>query len=117
MVFLSKKVDGNMTFTDFWKVLVLIFSGIGNTVFFETKSWWKDNIYWLPRRSCFELFVDRKYGFFYNQKVDGKMIFTWSFWAFHDITGLGKYGYSRSDNLMYCTLSPMVTKVEYFDLA
>ena len=28
MVFLSQKVVGKMIFTDYWKVLVLIFSGI-----------------------------------------------------------------------------------------
>ena len=28
------------------------------------KSWWKDDIYWLLKSSCFELFVDGKYGFF-----------------------------------------------------
>ena len=33
-LFLSQKVDGNMMFTDYWKVLVLNFLGIGNTVFF-----------------------------------------------------------------------------------
>ena len=32
-----------------------------------------------------------------SQKVDGKMIFTWSFWAFHDIPGLEKYGFSSSE--------------------
>ena len=37
MVFLSQKVDGNMVFTDYWKVLVLTFSEMGNTVF----SWAK----------------------------------------------------------------------------
>ena len=26
--------------------------------FFESRSWWKDEIYWLLRRSCFELFGD-----------------------------------------------------------
>ena len=34
MVFLNQKVDGNMIFTDYWKVLVLNFSVMGNTVFF-----------------------------------------------------------------------------------
>ena len=63
---------------------------------FEPRSWWKDDIYWLRRSSCFELFGDEKYGLFYSQKVDGKMIFTWSFWAFYDIPGPGKYGFSRS---------------------
>ena len=97
--FLSKEVDGNMIFIDCWKVLVLNFSGMRNTVFFEansyrkylyllitemflywtfrgwkmrslfeSKSWWKDDIYWLlksswfgiPKSSCFELFGDGK---------------------------------------------------------
>ena len=128
MVFLSQKVDGNMIFTDYWKVLVLTFSEMGNTVFswakklteiwyllitgkflfwtfrwweiryfFESRSWWKDDVYWLLRSPCFEFFGDGKYGLFFSQKVDGKMIFTWSFWTFHDIPGLGKYGFSRSD--------------------
>ena len=76
MVFLSQKGDRNMIFTNYWKVLALIFSGMVNTVFFHTKSWWKDDIYWLLKRSCFEVFGDRKYGLFFSQEVDGKMIFT-----------------------------------------
>ena len=77
MVFLSQKVDRNMIFTDYWKVLVLIFSGMGNTVFFlEPKSSWKDDIYWLLKRSCFELFCGGKYSIFLSQEVDLKMIFT-----------------------------------------
>ena len=36
-LFLSQKVDGNMIFTDYWKVLVLTFSEMGNTIF----SWAK----------------------------------------------------------------------------
>ena len=110
MVFLNQKVDGNMIFTDYWKVLVLNFSVMGNTVFFwvkklmerwyllvtekflfwtfrrweirslfESRSSWKDDIYWLLRSSCFELFGDGKYGLFFSQKVDGKIIFTWLF--------------------------------------
>ena len=49
MVFLSQKVDGKMIFTDYWKVLLLNFSVMGNTVFFESRSWSKDNIYRLLR--------------------------------------------------------------------
>ena len=97
----SQKVDGKIVFTDYWKVLVLNFSVIGNTVFFESRSWWKDDIYWLLRSSCFELFGDGKYGLFFSQKVDGKMIFTWSFLAFYDIPGPGKYGFSRSVSCLY----------------
>ena len=43
---------------------------------FESRSWWKDDIYWLLKRSCFKLFGDGKYGLFLRQEVDGKMIFT-----------------------------------------
>ena len=64
--FLSQEVDRKMIFTVYWEVLALNFSVMGNA------------------------------GIFFSQKVDGEMIFTWSFWAFHDIPGLGKYGFSRS---------------------
>ena len=37
MVFLSQKVDENMIFTDYGKVLVLIFSGMGDTAFLSQK--------------------------------------------------------------------------------
>ena len=64
--------------------------------FFEPRSCWKDDIYWLRKCSCFTLFSDEKCGLFYSQNVDGKMIFTRSFWAFYDIPGPGKYGFSHS---------------------
>ena len=76
VVVLSQIVYRNMIFTDCGEVLVLNFLGMGNTAFFEPKSWWKDVIYWLLESSCFELFGDRKYGLFLSQKVDGNMIFT-----------------------------------------
>ena len=68
-----------MIFTEYLKLHVFNFSEMGNTVFPEPKSLWKDYIYLLLKSSCFELFGDRKYGLFYSQEVDGKMIFTWSF--------------------------------------
>ena len=140
MVFLSQKVDGKMIFTDYWKVLVLIFSGMGNTVFFwakklmeryllitekflfwtfwwweirsffKSRSWWKDDIYWLLRSSCFELFGDGKYGLFFSQKVDGNMVFTWSFWAFHDIPGLRKYGFLLSEWFYFSSCARLYVK-------
>ena len=74
--FLSQKVDGKMIFTDYWKVLVLNFSMMGNTVFFLSEEVdGKDDIYWLLKSSCFELFGGGKYGLFLSQEVDGKMIF------------------------------------------
>ena len=89
--FLSQKVDGKIIFTDYWKVFVLNFSVMGNTVFFESRSWWKrwtcfelfvdgntiffwvkklmeDDIYRLPRSFCFELFGDGKYDCFFQPK-------------------------------------------------
>ena len=104
-LFLSQKVDWKMIFTDYWKGLVLNFSVMGNIVFFESRSWWKDDIYWLLRSSCFEIFGDGKYGLFFRQNVDGKMIFTWSFWAFYDMPGPGKHDFSHSacDPLRACS--------------
>ena len=42
---MSQKVDGKMIFTDYWKGLVLNFSVIRNSVIFQQKFWWKDDIY------------------------------------------------------------------------
>ena len=102
-LFLSQKVDGKMIFAGYRKFLFWTFrwweirssfEGDGKIrSSFESRSWWKDHIYWLLRRSYFELFGDGKYGLCFSQNVDGKMIFTWSFRAFHDIPGLGKYGF------------------------
>ena len=64
MVFLNQKVDRNMIFTDHWKVLILTISAMRNTDFFEPKSRWKDDIYWLLKSSCIELFNDGKSVFF-----------------------------------------------------
>ena len=68
MVLLSQKVDGNMIFINYWKALVLNFWVMGNTVFYESRSWWKDNICWLLRSYCFKLFGDGKYGLFSAKK-------------------------------------------------
>ena len=42
--FVSQKVNGNVIFTDYWKVLVLIISGM-EIRFFKPKGWWKNDIY------------------------------------------------------------------------
>ena len=52
------------------------FSEVENTAFFEPKSWWKNDIYWSLKSSCFGLFRNEKYGLFLRQKVNEKMIFT-----------------------------------------
>ena len=66
-LFLRQKVSGDMIFTGYWKVPVLSFSVMGNTVFFEAKSLWKNDIYWLLKSSCFELFRDENCG--YGNKI------------------------------------------------
>ena len=47
-----------------------------NVVFFEPKSWWKDDVYWLLKSSCFLLSVNEKYGLFWVKKLMEKIIFT-----------------------------------------
>ena len=82
-----------MIFIDYWKVLVLNFSEMRNTIFFWDKKL-MEIWYWLiTESSCFEYFGDGKYDLLFSQKVDGKMILIWSFWGFPDIQGLEKYGF------------------------
>ena len=55
--------------TDYWKVFVLDFLEMGNTIFFDPKSWWKDDIYWLLKSFSFELFGNGKYGLISAKKL------------------------------------------------
>ena len=86
--FFEKKVSEKMTSLITEMLLYWIFWEWKIRYFFESKSWWKDDTYWLLKSSCFELFGDVK------------VIFTWSFGAFHDILGLGKYGFSCSVSIL-----------------
>ena len=125
-VFLSQKFDGNMIITDYWKDLVLNFSEMGNTVFssakklteicllitgkflfwtfrwleirsfFESRSWWKDDIYWLLRSSCFELFGDGKYGLFSAKKLMKK-------WYLHGLFELSMI-FQDLENMVFHTV-------------
>ena len=84
-------------FTNYWKVLVLNFSVIGNTVFFLSQEVDGKMIftgYW----EVLVLNFSVMWNTVFSQKVEGKMIFTWSFLAFYDIPGPGKYGFSRSES-------------------
>ena len=75
MASLSQKVDGYMIFTDYWKVLALTFSEMGNTVF----SWAKKltEIYLLiTGKFLFWTFQWWEMRSFLSQEVDRKMIFT-----------------------------------------
>ena len=75
--FFGKNVDGKIIYNVYRKVLVLSFSIIGNSVFFKAKSWWKYDIYWVlknscfgqPKSSCFELCGDGKDGVFLVKKL------------------------------------------------
>ena len=50
---------------------------MGNTGDFLSQIvWWKYDIYWLLKSSCFKLFGDGKYGLSLNQKFDLNVIFT-----------------------------------------
>ena len=69
VLLVSQKVDAKMTFTNYWKCLVLNFSGMGNTVFFLSQNVDGKMIftnYW--RSSCFELFSNEKIDLFSVKK-------------------------------------------------
>ena len=98
------KIDGKITFTDYWKFPVLNFSERGNTVFFWAKNLME--IYLLiTEKFLFWIFRKWEIRFFLSQKVDRKIIFTWSFWGFHDVPGLGKYRFLCSDEQNLQSLS------------
>ena len=92
-LFLSQEVDGKMIFTGYWKVLVLNFSVMGNTVFFWVKKLMERWYLLVTDKFLFWTFRWWEIRSFFTQKVDGKMIFTWYFSAFYDIPALGKYGF------------------------
>ena len=84
--------------------------------FLEPKRWWKYDIYWSLKSSCFELFRDGKYGLFWAKKLMERWYFTRSFWAFHDIPSLGKYDFSRSLFNIFtttCSRNPNIIFVTY----
>ena len=70
-------------------------------VLFEPKSWWKDDLYCLLKISCFELFNDRKYGPFFSQKVDEKMMFTCRFELSKIFQDLGNMAFCAMIRLSY----------------
>ena len=68
---------------------------------FERKSWWKNDIYWILKSSCFEIFRDGKYSLFLSQKVNGKMIFT-DYWKILvlNFSVMGNTVFSLANKLM-----------------
>ena len=90
---MSQKVYGKMMFTDYLKVLGLKYSVTGNTVIFRVKKLMERLYLLVTEKFLFWTFWWWWVRSFFSQKIDGKIIFTWSFWAFHDIPGLEKYGF------------------------
>ena len=76
IVFLSQKVGGNIIFTDYWKVLVLIILGMGNTVFFCAKKLMERWYLLITKKALFWTFRLWKIRPLLSREVDRKMIFT-----------------------------------------
>ena len=106
---------GGWKYGFFWagKLMEIWYLLITKKFLFWTFREWKIQsllYYWLLTYYCFEFFEGGKYGIFwskklmersfFSQKVDLKIIFTWSFWAFHDILGLGKDGFLCSVSIL-----------------
>ena len=66
--FWAKKVDGNI-FIDYWKVLVLNFLEMGNTVIFWRKKLMKRWYLLIIEMFLFWTFWDGKYGLFWGKKL------------------------------------------------
>ena len=95
MVFFEPKSWWKYVFTDYWQV-GLNLSTKGNTVFCWAKKLMERWCLLINEKLLFLTFRWWEMQSFFSQKVDGKVIFTWSFWAFHDIPVLRKYGISCS---------------------
>ena len=50
-------------------------------------------------------FLGLKNAVFLSQNVDGNVIFTWSFLAFHDISEPGRYGFLRGERTSLSTMN------------
>ena len=74
--FLSQKVDENMIFIDYWKFLLLNFSGVENTVFFCDRTLMKRWYLLITEMFLFWAFPWWKMWSFLRQKINGKMMFT-----------------------------------------
>ena len=93
-LFLSQNIDGYMKFADYWKVLVLNFSLMGNTVFLLVKKL-MERWYWLvPEKVLLSTFQWWEIRSFFQPKIwwkdDIYMVFlsflwysrTWETWFF-----------------------------------
>ena len=68
-IFLSKKLMERWYLLITEKFLFWTFWGWEIRSFFEAKSRWKYDIYWLLKSFCFELFGDGKYDLFWGEKL------------------------------------------------
>ena len=124
-LFWAKKLMEKIIFTDYWKSFVLHFPMMRNMVFFwvkklmgkiiltdyrklfgggkyslfSAKKWMERWYLQVTEKLLFWNFPWWEMRSFFSQKVDGKIIFIWSFWAFHEISRRsGKYSFSCWDN-------------------
>ena len=74
--FLRQKVSEKIIFTDYWNVLVLNFSGMGNTASFWGKKLMERWYLLVTENLLFWAFPLWEIRFFLRQKGNGKVIFT-----------------------------------------
>ena len=109
--FLREKVSEKMIFTGYWKVLVLSFSVLGNTVFFARKKlmerWYllvtEKFLFWATGKFLFWAFRWWEIRAFLSQKVDVKVEISMIFQdlgntVFRAVIGLLKYRTSADSN-------------------
>ena len=96
----SQKVDVNMIFTGYWKVLALIFSRMGNTVFFWAKKVMERWYLLITEKFLFWTFRWWEIWSFLSQEVDGKMTFTGYLEVYFELFGDGKYCLFLAKKLM-----------------
>ena len=99
------------------KFLFLKFSRTGNTVFFWNKKmmdrWYlmvtEKFLFWATEKFLFWTFRWWEIRSFFSQKVDVRITLAWSFRAFNDIPGHGKYGFSCGGTLLPSLLGKLLT--------
>ena len=101
-----------MIFIGYWKALVLYFSEKGKAVFLWAKKLMERWYLLITDKFLFWTFRWWEIRSFLQPKYDGKMIYIWSFSAFHDTPGLGKNGFpcSAGDEVVPCCKESKVEK-------
>ena len=96
-LFLSQEVDVKMIFTDYWKSSCFELFGDPKYGLFWAKKFMERLYLLITEKSLFWTFRKWEVWYFFEPKSWWKMVVTWSFLAFYDIPGLGKYGFLCSD--------------------